>query len=70
MARNFEDIPFCVKHTDEFVHIHVQAENNTERFIERSKDVALQDKKQLEKRASDGGLDVYEKSHIVVTNAS
>lgn len=70
MARNFEKIPFCAKHKDEFVHIYVQAEDNTTRFIKRSADVANTDKKQLEKRASDNGFDVYEKSHIVITNAS
>ena len=47
MARNFDTIPFCTEHKDEFVHIHVQAQDNTERFVQRSQDVAQSDKKQL-----------------------
>lgn len=68
MARNFDTIPFCTEHKDEFVHIHVQAQDNTERFVQRSQDVAQSDKKQLEKRASDDGLDVLAKAHIIVNN--
>ncbi len=68
MARNFDNISFCVDHKHEFVHIHVQAQDNTDRFIERSKDVAQLDKIQLAKRASDDGSDVLDKSHIVINN--
>ena len=68
MARNFDEIPFCMEHQKEFVHIHVQAPDNTDRFIKRSGDVASTDPKQLEKRASDDGLDVLSKAHITVNN--
>ena len=70
MARNFDRIPFCINHRNEFVHLHVQAEDNTQRFIERSGDVAQGDIKQLEKRASDDWLDVLARSQIVISNVA
>lgn len=69
MERNFDGIKFCKDNEDRFVHIHVEANNNVNRFIQRSTDVADTDKLQLAKRASDDGKDVYDMSHIVINNA-
>jgi hypothetical protein len=65
MARNFHDISFCLENKDSFFHIHVEASDNIERFKIRSWDVASTDSKQLAKRASDDGKDVYKKQKWV-----
>lgn len=70
MSRKFDTIPFCQEHKSKFVHVHVQTEDNMDRFQQRSGDVATWDVKQFKKRASDDGSDVLAKSHIMISNVA
>ena len=67
MIRNLDQINFYNK--NEILHIHIVADDNDTRFINRSPEILDWDLKQFEKRMNDKWEDVFDKAHIVIYNS-